>query len=150
MTDSQNVILKISFPIFFKIFLLICCVGILFLSGFYFYKIATHQLQISYFICSVFLFLDLAGFWIILKLLFYSVTATNKGIEARNIVVRNIKIQWGDIIEIRRPRLGVPKDISYIITKNNNKLLLIRSMNDYSKIIKLIKERALNLKNCDQ
>ncbi len=149
MTNFQNIFLKVNFPIFFKIFLSICSVGILFISGVYFYKIVTHQLQINYFFCSVFFFLDLGGFWIILKLLFYSVTATNKGIEARNIIVGKTTIQWEDILEVRRPSMGIPKDISYIITKNNNKLLLIRSMKNYSKIIQLIKKMALNLKSCD-
>ena len=141
--------LKVSFPKWFMIFVSIC--GILTISFCLFYIIwVIYHGQLAYqlFRCSIFFSIILCGFWLSLKVLFYSVTATERGLETSNIVGPNKLFLWKEIVGVRRPRFGVPVDFSYVISKNKDKLLLVRSMKNYKELIELIKARAPNLKRC--
>lgn len=145
--QSRN--LKVSFPKWFVIFLGIC--GILTISFFlsYIIWVIYHgQLASQLLRCAIFLSIILSGFWLSLKVLFYSVTATERGLETDNIVGASKSFQWDEIVEVRRPRFGVPVDFSYVISKNKDKLLLVRSMKNYKELTELIKTRARNLKRC--
>jgi len=87
-------------------------------------------------------------FCAVIKLLFYSVTGTKRGLETNNIFGSNKIVKWDEIMEVRRPRFGIPNDFSYVISGKTEKLLLIRSMKNYKELIQLIKERAINLTKC--
>ena len=83
------------------------------------------------------------------RILFYSVIATDKGLQIRNLFGPSKSIIWDEVIEIRRPRFGIPGDFTYVFLADKKKIVLVRSMNNYKKLIQLIKERAPNLKRCD-
>ena len=145
--QSRN--LKVSFPKWFVIFLSIC--GILTTSFFlsYIIWVIYHgQLASQMLRCAIFFSIILSGLWISLKVLFYSVTATERGLETDNIAGSNKLFLWDEIVEVRRPRFGVPIDFLYVISKNKDKLLLVRSMKNYKELIELIKALAPNLQKC--
>lgn len=87
--------------------------------------------------------------WFLLKILFYSITATDRGLKTDNIIGANKLFDWKDIIEIRRPRFGFPVNFTYVISKNKDKLFLIKNKKNYKELIKYIKENAPNLKICN-
>jgi len=141
---SEN--LKISFPRWVVIFFSFCGIfTILFFAFYIIWVVYNGQLSSQFFRCAIFFSVILGAFWVFLKILFYSVTATERGLETDNIVGSNKLLLWDEIVEVRRPRFGIPVDFSYVISKNKDKLLLIRSMKNYKKLIQLIKLRAQNL-----
>lgn len=87
--------------------------------------------------------------WSFSKTLYYTVTATDRGLETDNIVGTNKMFLWEEIIEVRRPRFGFPVNFTYVISKNEDKIFLIRNRNNYKELIQSIKEKATNLKICD-
>ena len=131
----------------FIYFLGICWLIALFFSIFYVYKVLYGNLLVSLNL-SVILFIVVLGGFCFFKLLFYSVTATKKGLETAKPIGSNQSFTWEEIIEVRRPRFGIPYDFSYVISKNKEKLLLVRSMQNYKELVELIKTKAPNLQKC--
>ena len=149
MVKNHIANLKISFPRWFVIFLTFCGVFTIMFSTFYIaWVVYKNQLTSRPFSCALFFILILSIFWFFSKILFYSVTATDSGLQTDNIVGSNKLFPWDEIVEVRRPRFRIPKDASYVISKNKDKLLLVRSMKNYKELIQLIKVRAPNLQKC--
>ena len=149
MGNHQARNLKVSFPKWFVIFVSICGIFTISFCLFYIIWVIYHgQLAYQLLRCAIFFGIIVCGLWLCLKVLFYSVTATERGLETSNIVGPNKLFFWKDIVETRRPRFGVPVDFTYVISKNEDKLLLVRSMKNYKELIELIKARAPNLKRC--
>ena len=76
------------------------------------------------------------------KILFYSVVATESGILSFNSFGEGKLFDWTEIIEVKRPRFGIPYDFTYVISTDNEKMLLVRSMQNYKELIELIKAKA--------
>jgi hypothetical protein len=87
--------------------------------------------------------------WSYSKTLYYTVTATDRGLETDNIVGTNKLFLWEEIIEVRRPRFGFPVNFTYVISKSEDKIILIRNRKNYIELIQSIKEKATNLKKCN-
>jgi hypothetical protein len=87
--------------------------------------------------------------WFILNILFITVTATKRGIESDNLFGRHKLFLWEEIVEVRRPMMSKFHQLTYVISKNNEKLLLLRTFNNYEELIRLIKEKAQNIKKCN-
>ena len=146
MEDGRKKGLQVCYPKWFRIFISLC--GILTLSFSLFYIFATyyngqvmaHPLRFLFFFALV-----LGTFWLLFGLLFYTIKATENGIESSNIVGKSTVLSWDEILEIRKPRFGIPVDFSYVISESK-KMLLVRSMKNYHELIKLIENRAVNLK----
>jgi len=79
------------------------------------------------------------------KFLFYSVIAKNMGLETINPLGKNKTLNWEEIIGVRRPRFGIPYEFTYVVSKTDKKILLLRSMPKYKELISLIKTHASNL-----
>jgi len=149
MTKKHSENLRISFPRWFVILLSFCgTVTIMFSVSYIGWVIYSGQLTSRLFRTVIFFSLVLGIFWFLSKILFYSVTATEGGLETDNIVGSKQMFLWDEIVEVRRPRFRIPKDASYVISKNKDKLLLVRSMTNYKELVQMIKVRALNLKRC--
>ena len=149
MTGNYSGILKSSFPRWFRVFLSFCEVFMILFSAFYIYRATSNGLtavEIRNFV--IFSSIVLGGFWIFAKFLFYSVSATKRGLETDNVFGQKKLFLWNEIVEVRRPRFGIPYDFSYVISENQDKLLLVRSMKNYKELIQLIKARAPNLQKC--
>jgi hypothetical protein len=136
-----------SFPKWLRITLTFCGTFTILFSVFYIVWATYNGQFFSQLLrCAIFFSMILGGFWFFAKLLFYSVTATERGLETDNILGSNKLFLWDEIVEIRRPRFGVPYDATYVISKNKAKLLLVKSMNNYSELIDVINVRAVNLR----
>ncbi len=135
---------KIGFPKWFVIFMVIdYSIVMPILIVYTFFSIYNNR-GISLFSFVLLFFLFLAT-WLF-KYLFYSVTATSQGIVTDNNFGKNKTIHWDKIVEVRRPRFGIPYEITSVISKEGDKLYLLKSMTHYKELIELIKERAQNLK----
>lgn len=137
---------KIGFPKWFVILMVVDYAIVMpILLVYTFFSIYNNKgISIFSFFLLVFLFL---AAWLF-KYLFYSVTATSDGLVTDNKFGRNKSIPWSDIIEVRRPRFQIPYEFTSVISKNGDKLYLLKSMTYYKELIELIRERAQNLKEC--
>jgi hypothetical protein len=128
----------------------VCGIFTIFFFGFYIaWLIYNGQLISQLSRCLILFSVILLIIWSYSKTLYYTVTATDRGLETDNIIGTNKLILWEDIIEVRRPRFGFPVNFTYVISKNRDKLFLIRNKNNYKELIKYIKEKASNLKICN-
>ena len=80
------------------------------------------------------------------KTLYYSVTATEKGLETDNVFGANKFFQWEEIIEVRRPRFGFPVNFTYVIKKDLDRIILIKNRKNYEALVQRIKEKTPNLR----
>jgi hypothetical protein len=149
MVKMQSGDLKINFPMLFVVLMSFCGLFTTLGIGSYILRVIYYgQLSSQLFKCVFGFCVILIISWFLLKILFYSVTATEKGLITANIGKLSKFFQWNEIVEVRRPRFGMPVDASYVISKNKGKLLLIRSMKNYKELIQMIKDRAPNLERC--
>lgn len=149
MAENNSANLKISFPRWFRGFLTFCGIFTILLFAFYIVWVAYNgQLASRLLRCTVIASVIVGIVWFFLKILFYSVTATDSGLETDNIVGANKVLLWDEIVEVRRPRFGIPHDATYVISRNKGKVLLVRSMKNYKELIQLIKVRTPNLQKC--
>lgn len=146
MGKNHNENLKISFPMWFRSFLTFCEIFmILFFIVYIFRAISNGLSALEIRNAAISLSIVLGGLWFFSKILFYSVTGTDRGLETDNIVGSNKLLLWHEIVEVRRPRFGIPVDFTYVISENKGKLLLVRSMKNYKKLVDLIRLKAPNL-----
>jgi hypothetical protein len=145
--EDQN--LKISLPRFFFIPFTLGAILLLLALIFYASRLIQSEPTILDLIKVLFLFIIfLAGSYFFSRILFYSVTAREIGLETHNIWGKKKVFLWKDIVQIRRPRFGIPKDASYVISSSEDKMLLVRSLKNYSELVQIIKVRAQNLQKC--
>jgi hypothetical protein len=74
--------------------------------------------------------------------------ATDKGLVTNNLFGQSKSVRWDEIIEVKRPRFGIPADVTYVLSAKKKKVFLIRSMKNYNALIQLIKQRSTNLQGC--
>ena len=147
MDYKEDRILKVSMPIWFIIFMGICGIGMTIITVSYVvWVIYNDKLHSHLYGCLFFLIIVLTGLLFFLKIMFYSVTAVDKGLEANNIIGPKKFFHWNEIVEIRRPKFGIPNDASYVISSERRKMMLLRGTKNYKKLIALIKFKAPNLK----
>ena len=142
--------LRICFPKWFIIIYTFCAIfTLLFFAIYMIFLINRGKLVSEMFNFIFFLVAILAGLWVLSRILFYSIIVTDKGLKTHNIFGSNMSVLWDEIIEVRRPKFGIPVDFTYVFLSNKSKLILIRSMQNYKKLIQLIKEKAPNLQKCE-
>ncbi|MFH1673720.1 MAG: hypothetical protein ABIF87_09905 [Pseudomonadota bacterium] len=140
---------KVSLPKWFAILMVFCGSFTISISVFYIIRVPDNGVSASELCKSVILLsFDLAIIWFFLKILFYSVAATERGLEANNLFGQKKIFLWNEIVEIRRPQLGVPVGAAYVISKNKDKLFLPRGEKNYNELVKLIKVKSPNLQKC--
>jgi len=149
MAKEENGNIRSSFPVWFVVSMIFCGIVTTLGVGAHIIDLIYHGHFFSKLLrCSFGLVLILGIVWFFAKILFYYVTATERGLETNNIVGSDKLFLWDEIVEIRRPRFGIPVDFTYVISENKSKLRLIRSMKNYKDLIDLIKIKAPNLKRC--
>ncbi|MGD9245788.1 MAG: hypothetical protein PVH36_12700 [Desulfobacterales bacterium] len=149
MDKKLNEGIKISYPMWFVIFISFCGIGTILICTYYIAWVVFNGQLSSHLLRFLFLIiLILAALWFLLKIVFYSVTATDRGIGTHNIAGANKFFLWDEIVEIRKPVFGIPHDAIYLISENKDKLMLLKGMKDLDEFIQLIKDRAPNLKKC--
>ena len=149
MPKNQNALIKSSSPRWFVNWIIFCWVFLLLICAFYIFRIVTfYGLNYSHIVmCAFLIIITFGGVWFISCVLFHTTTATEEGIETTNPILKSKKsCTWHEIIDVRKPRLGIPASFRYAILEKNKKILLIKGIPNYEKIIELIKLRAPNLK----
>jgi hypothetical protein len=150
MSNDLTQELKISYPKWVAVPFILGWTVLLLAFFFYLAKFARNGPHFLLILKIAFLLILLfSGIWVFLKFLFYSVIASKRGLETDNLFGKRKSFLWHEIIGVRRPRLGIPQEIAYVVSKEKEKLLLLRSMKNYSQLITLIKEKASNLQGCD-
>ena len=150
MIKKHRVALTCSFPKWVRAFFSFCGIfTLIFFTAYIFWVIYSGQLFLQLLRVTVFGGSIIVILWVYPKILFYSVFATEKGLESKNIFEENKLLTWNEIVEVKRPRFGIPVDFAYVISKNKDRLRLIRSMNNYRELIQLIKNKAPNLETVD-
>jgi len=146
MIREPNVLLKSSTPRWQRKFGIFCGIVTILLFGYYivqvFYNNQWSPQLLKDFILFGVVLLILGSY---AKTLFYTVSATDRGLETENITGENQLLLWEDIMAIRRPRFGFPINHMYVISKNEDKLLLIKSNDRYRELVEYIRENAPNL-----
>ncbi len=138
---------KIGFPRWFIVFMSVnYIIALPILSVYTFYVIYNNK---GITIFGLLLLLLLLGSFVLIYYFFYSVTATSSGLIAENKLGRNKTFLWDEIVEIRRPRFGIPHELTSVISKDGKKLFLLKSMTHYKELVEHIKEKAINLKKCN-
>ena len=110
--------------------------SILFFSVYIFHALYKGQFMDKILSCSFFFVLIIVIIWSYLKILYYSITATSSGLEAKNIIGKNKYLLWENIKEIRKPRFGFPVNFTYVVSKTGEKLLLLKNKKNYEKLIR--------------
>ncbi|MBN2179215.1 MAG: hypothetical protein JW743_07270 [Deltaproteobacteria bacterium] len=146
MIEKRNGFLKSSTPQWQRKFAIFCGIAMILLCGYYIAQVYSanqwsHQLLKALLLFGIVL-LILGSY---AKTLFYTVSATERGLETDNIIGVPQLLLWDDIIAIRRPRFGFPLNHTYVISKNGDKLLLIKSNDRYKELAEYIRENAPNL-----
>lgn len=150
MNNKEDRILTVSMPLWFIIFMGICGIGVTIITVFYVvWVISNDKLDSHIFGCLFFISIVLAGLLFFSKIMFYSVTAVDKGLEANNIIGPRKFFHWNEIVEVRRPKFGIPNDASYVISNKRGKMMLLRGTKNYKNLIALIRLKAPNLKRCE-
>ncbi|MBW1788631.1 MAG: hypothetical protein JRK53_18755 [Deltaproteobacteria bacterium] len=150
MDKKRNERMEISYPMWLIIFIAFCGIGTILMVTYYIVlgiyngKIFSNLLILTFITVSW----VLINVWFLLKIVFYSVIATSKGIKSNNLIGPDKFFPWDEILEVRKPIYGIPPDAIYVISKDNEKLMLLRGMKNIDEFIQLIKEKAPNLKRC--
>jgi len=150
MLQENSTILKVSFSRWYIV--LIGCCGFLTAGlslAYIIYTVLHGEFLARLLRCSAFAILFLSILWFLARILFYVVYATEYGIRAKNILSKTEFIPWHEIVEIKGPKIGIPRDVINLITQDRRKIRLIKSMNNYSRLLELVKTRAPNLRSKD-
>jgi hypothetical protein len=139
MDKKLNEIIRTSYPSWFIISISLCGIVTILMSTYYIgWVISSGQLYSHLFKLIFFAIFVVAVLWFLLKIVFYSVIATERGLETHNIVGQKRFFHWDEIVEIRKPRLGIPHDVIYVISEDKNKLMLIKGMKNLEELVHLI------------
>ncbi len=137
---------KTNFPIWFQIVFLVSLLVMIESSyPFFIHTINSEITTRSLVGCSFYLIIISGGLWFLVRVVMYSVTASESGLTASCMMITKVHFTWDEILEIKRHRYLKSGDITYVILKNKKKLLLVRSMTNYEIIINLVKANSPNL-----
>lgn len=134
-------------PNWLRIVVLFCGIFTVLFSAFYIaWVIYNGQFLLQIYRCTVLFIVILIIVFSYSKILFYSVVAKEKGLETDNIIGANKFFQWEEIMEVRRPRFGFPVNFTYVVSKDEDRIFLIKNRKNYEALVQRIKEKAPNLR----
>jgi len=145
MSQDNKILLNVSYPKWFRIVvppLLFLYLLFLLVMMVYFGRDGFTWLEvgISTFFWVVF------GVWLwIIPFIYSSLVATESGLRATGIFRRRRRLTWDEIVRVSRPLFGIPSELIYVLSKSGEKMILLRGMEGYSDLLRLIESKALNL-----
>jgi hypothetical protein len=147
MAHNDEEDLKMCFPIWFVAFTTFCEVGTALFALVYILHASKKGLSWSD-IWKILLLLSIiiGGIWVSSKILFYSVTATKRGLVSKNLLRSSNFISWNEIIDFQTPRFGFASQGGYVISDKGEKMMLMEEMKNYTELINVIQTRSPNLK----
>lgn len=145
MSRDDKVLLKMSYPKWFQVIvppiLLLYFIFVLAITvylsrgGFTWLEVA-----ISAFFWAIF------ALWLwIIPFIYSSLLATDAGLYATDMFRQKKKLSWDEIVRVSRPLFGIPNEFVYVFSRGGKKIVLLRGMEGYSDLLKLIESRAANL-----
>lgn len=147
MANNEEII-KCGFQRWYVITFLVSLTMLLLLCALYIFRIFTyyglifsHILQLSFLV-----FFAACGGYYLLRILYYTITATEDGLTTGNIIGLNNSCKWEEIEGALNPLFCIPKDKKYLKLKNKKKLLIVMSMPNTKELLELIKLRVPNFK----
>ena len=79
-------------------------------------------------------------------IVFSMIYATQSGIQRRGLLGGRQTFSWDEIKTVVRPRFRIPNDAAYIISNNDERMTVARSMSGYTELLRLIQEKAPNVR----
>ena len=146
MTEMHNEILKSSTPRWLRIFGTFSGIVIVLLFGFYTVQFIYNHPSDALILRALLLFgviVLIVGSYA--KTIFYTVSATDRGLETDNIIGANQLMLWEDIVGVQKPRFGLPANTIYVVSKSGDKVSLIKNHTLFRELIEYIGEHAPNL-----
>jgi hypothetical protein len=147
--QPDNYLFKVRYAVWFLILSSVCGITTFYYCSKYLYWVVDQNLILERkFISTTCIMIIVSGLWFFNKVLYYSIIVLPQGISSNKLVGGGYLVKWEEIVEVKRPKFGIPYDAIYIVTYKNKKILLVRGMKNYLKLIKLIKVKAPNLRYC--
>lgn len=145
MSHDDKILLKVSYPKWFQIIvppLLFLYLLFLVLMGSYLTRGDFTWPKVG--IAAFFLVVFMIWLWII-PFIYSSLIATESELRATGIFRRRRRLTWNEIARVSRPLFGIPSEVIYVFSKSGEKIVLLRGMEGYSDLLKLIESKASNL-----
>lgn len=142
MSWDDKILLKVTYPKWFQIILppiLFLYLIFLLVLMVYFARDGFTWLKVG---IGAF-FLAILGIWLwMIPFIYSSLIATESALHATGIFRRRQKLTWDEIVRVSRPLFGIPNELVYVFSKSGQKMVLLRGMEGYPDLLKLIQSRA--------
>jgi hypothetical protein len=144
--QRKTILLKVSFPLWFRVLYAVggplvtlsICVAL--------FNLAQNDFTLLAILRGGFLILIVSlGVWAV-PIFFSTIYAKESGIHRRGLWGARQTFTWNEIKTVARPRFGIPGDAAYIVSKNEEKMTFARSMSGYAELLRLIQEKAPNVR----
>lgn len=141
-----TILLKVSFPLWFRILyavggplvMLSICVAL--------FNLARNDFTLLAILKGGFLILIVSlGAWA-MPIFFSTIYAKESGIHRRGLWGARQTFTWNELKTVARPRFGIPGDAAYIVSRNDERMTIARSMSGYTELLRLIQEKAPNVR----
>jgi hypothetical protein len=145
MTAQNTVILKVSLPKWFRVFYAIGAplAVLLFVIVWLHYGRDAYTFSEAW---KLLLFLAIVGLGLWTTPFFFStILVTEAGLELKRLFGSTQRFSWDEIVQVSRPRFGIPHDAIYVFSHTGRKIVLSRGMTGYPELLKLIQLRAPNV-----
>ena len=92
------------------------------------------------------IFLAAIAVWVwLIPYLYSSIVATESGLSTTGPFRQNQHITWGEITSVGTPRFGIPKEFIYILSRSGERIVVVRSMEQYRELLDLIQIKVPTL-----
>jgi hypothetical protein len=143
---SSEILLKVSFPVWFRSLyavggpyvVLLVCLALLRATQDEFTLLT--GLKIGFLVLLVGLGASTV------PIFFSTIYVTRSGIRRWSPFCGTKILSWDQIKTVARPRLGIPGDAAYIVSKTDEKIIVGRSMTGYRELVQLIEDNAPEVK----
>lgn len=143
---TDKVLLKVEIPIWFRVVYAIAAppTPLFFLA--FAVAFIINGLTLPGALISTFALVTVAAGLLLIPHVYSTIWVTELGLRWRRpFRLRTKKFKWEDIVTIVRPRFGISYDLAYIISKNGERIAVVRSMAGFTDLVELIRSRAPNL-----
>ncbi|MFQ5683978.1 MAG: hypothetical protein ACE5HC_11980 [Candidatus Binatia bacterium] len=145
MVKANKVLIRVGYPKWFRVFYGIgapITLLLFIITGVHFSRqgFTSSELALSV------LFLAILGVGVWISPVFYrSVVAKEDELQIYGLFGLKLSLTWDEIIKVSRPRFGIPRDATYLFSRNGEKVTLAKGMEGYSELLDLIQVKALNV-----
>ena len=143
--NAQKELIKISFPLWFRVFYSIGAPIVFGLICLTLIKLGREGFTAPEALKAGFLILIVALGFYAARIFFSTVSAKESGIQRHGVLCGTQVLAWDEITTVRRGRFGIPHDVAYIMSASGQKIAISRGMSGYYDLLRMIESRARNL-----